>query len=269
MKYLSNLFLFIDESDETKSYKVWASDNEVITTLSKIKDKSKASIIHDLLLMAQKNDFYFEERVEFEETEEFSKLIENFKTAVSDINLLNDLDDKYFFQQNFTRRYLDLLDDTLAELKLDDVWNAKSIVYMFPQKFSVHYNETIQPLLKDIPIEIEPIEWRFILATLWEMQSNKYFRFEMSFDQDIKNLLEQKINEHEQLWFQFITLIVNAFDSEKNYFVSVYDERLDVNFFPIAYLKEFINEKKSDYEELLIQISEIADEVIDEIRSQN
>lgn len=86
---------------------------------------------------------------------------------------------------------------------------------MFPQKFSVHYNETIQPLLRDIPIEIEPIEWRFVLATLWEMLPNKYFRFEISFDEDLKKLLEIKVNEHEQLWFQFITLIVNAFDSEK------------------------------------------------------
>lgn len=74
MKYLSNLFLFIDDSEETKSYKVWSSDNEVITTLSKLKDKSKASIIHDLLLMAQKNTLYLQEHKAFENTEEFSRL---------------------------------------------------------------------------------------------------------------------------------------------------------------------------------------------------
>lgn len=106
MKYLSNLFLFVDESAETKSYKVWASDNEVISTLSKIKDKSKASIIHDLLLMAQKNDFYFEERVKFETTEEFSQLFEHFKSAVKGSEFLNDFDDKYFFSKTLPNNIL-------------------------------------------------------------------------------------------------------------------------------------------------------------------
>lgn len=269
MKYLSNLFLFIDDFEDTKSYKIWSSDNEVITSLAKLKNTSKTSIVHDLLLMAQKNNLYLQELKQYKDTEEFKKLVEIFKKNIENNMQCDNNEDRYFLQEEFTRKYKQTLETTIKSLELSSTWNATSLIFMFPEIFSVHYNETIKPLLKDSPVFIEKIEWRFILATLWHLFPEKYYLFEIPMNKEIKNYLEEALKKQDQLWFHFITFIVNAFDSEKNYFISIYNERLPEDFFPIDMLQEFIKEKSDGHETILKELGTVVDQIIDDVRNKN
>ena len=219
--------------------------------------------------MAQKNTLYLQEHKAFENTEEFSRLLERFQTSLENNTRFSNLDDRYFLQKEFTEYYVKTLNTTIENLGLNNIWNATSLIYMFPKIFSIHYNETIKPLLKDAPILVEKIEWRFILATLWELLPQKYYLFEIPLNEDIKTLLEDALEKNEQLWFHFITLIVNAFDSEKNYFVSIYDDRLPEDFFSIKKLQKFISEKIEENTAILEELCTIVDQIIDQVRNKN
>lgn len=269
MKYKYNLFLDLDDSDDVKSYKVWLPDNEVITTLSKYKNKSKTLIVHELLVLAQSQNYYLQDIKAFADTSEFQQILEYTRQELEKIEMESfEKENSYFLQEDITALFLDVLNRAISKVGEGDKWNATSLIYVFSDLFSEMYNELIEPLLKHAPVLVDAVEWRFVLATLWEMKPEQYYLFEMAFSPKLKTTLESNLTDNKQLWHQFIKKIINAFDVERNYIFSVYDERLPNDFFDLEDLKTFIANKKKDHIQLLQELTVLVDHVINELRNE-